>query len=551
MGQGQKRGKRLKRFDSALALSLAACFMLTIFAPMEIYLNNPEEFWYNAWFLLPWCLLLFAMALAGCLLVFALSRAAGERIYNLALAVGFVIFAGCYVEGNYLVSALPALDGTEIDFSLYTGATVKSAVVWTVVFIVTAALLAVLKAERFQNFVKWASTFLTSILLITLSVLFIGNGGHEWKEYLTSVKDNQFEMSTDANFVVLVLDAVDAGRTEEVWKAHPEYEEAFADFTYYGNTMAGYPYTECAIPLMFSGEWYENEQPYEDYVQHVFGESVFFDSLERQGYELNLYDSKLQLDEGVIGDRYESLVQMDLKLLDPGLFIKRQLKMVGFKYAPWVLKPYCRFDAHKLWNQRIMSTDNELFLWEDSAFYEDVQEDAVTYTDVRQFKMIHLEGAHAPFVYNGDVQEIGASDYDSCIEACMTLTIAYLNKLRDAGVYDNSIILVMSDHGLGDNPDTEEGRQHPILFVKGLQERHEFQVSQAPISHGDLVSAYDRLLKGEFSDHIFDWSEGDERERRYLLYNIVRRKHIEEYIQTGHASGEETLKATGRIYEYK
>ena len=52
-------------FSPGGMISLALCFMLFGFAPMEIYLNNPADFWYDAWFLLPWCLGWFAAAFAG------------------------------------------------------------------------------------------------------------------------------------------------------------------------------------------------------------------------------------------------------------------------------------------------------------------------------------------------------------------------------------------------------------------------------------------------------------------------------------------------------
>lgn len=535
----------------ALFLSLAAGFMLGIFAPMEIYLNNPAEFWYDAWFLLPWCLLFFAAVFVGGTAAACLALLCGEKAYRVFLAIYFAVFAGLYVQGNYLVTGLPALDGTEIDFGSYTGEAVKSAVVWGVVLVLTAVLAVKLKSGNFKKLVKWASLFVFLMLFSTFVVLFIGNEGYEKKDYLTCVKDNQFEMSTDQNFVILVLDAIDAGRFGQVWEEHPEYEEAFADFTYYEDTMAGYPCTDCAMPLLLSGEWYENGEPYEDYVQRVYGESAFFSELENRGYELSVYDVDLQLDESRIGDRYKSMIHTELRVSEPFLFAKRQIKMVGFKYAPWVLKSYCWFDAHRLWNQRVIDVDSELFLWEDSVFYNDLKEDEVTYTDARQFKMIHLEGAHVPFAYNEQVEVIDDADYTSCIEASMTLTMAYLDKLKEAGVYDNSVIVIASDHGLAADPDVMTGRQHSILFVKGLDEQHAYQVSRAPVSQADFVSAYGRLLEGESSDAVFDWQEGDERERRYLFYHVVNREHMEEYLQTGHASDLSTLKATGRVYDYE
>ena len=122
------------------------------------------------------------------------------------------------------------------------------------------------------------------------------------------------------------------------------------------------------------------------------------------------------------------------------------------------------------------------------------------------------------------------------------------------------MIIVLSDHGYnieGDAIDTpqrnenETGRQHPILFIKGLNENHDFQVSGAPISFEDLVGAYYKLLDGAASDDCFEYKEGDQRERRYLLYKYLGEDHMVEYMQTGYAGDESTLIPTGRVFDAK
>lgn len=77
--------------------------------------------------------------------------------------------------------------------------------------------------------------------------------------------------------------------------------------------------------------------------------------------------------------------------------------------------------------------------------YDDVKEDDITYVDGKRFKLIHLMGAHVPFYYDKDVNEVDNANYYTCIESSMTVTMAYLDKLREAGVYDNSVIIVLSD----------------------------------------------------------------------------------------------------------
>ena len=49
-------------------------------------------------------------------------------------------------------------------------------------------------------------------------------------------------------------------------------------------------------------------------------------------------------------------------------------------------------------------------------------------------------------------------------------------------------------------------------------------------------------------DEVFDWKEGDARERRFLRYSFLDDDHMQEYIQTGYASDKDTMIPTGREY---
>ena len=49
------------RLRSAGLLSVAAGFMLFLYAPLEIYFNNKYEFWFDFYDLIPLCLLMFAV----------------------------------------------------------------------------------------------------------------------------------------------------------------------------------------------------------------------------------------------------------------------------------------------------------------------------------------------------------------------------------------------------------------------------------------------------------------------------------------------------------
>lgn len=558
--QRWNKGKMILDLKPAVFLTITLCFMLFVFAPAEIYLSNQNEFWYDGYMLMPFLIKDFLIASAVSLCGFIAAYLLGNFFYTAAVYCYFTCFIACYIQGNYLVGGLPPFDGTDVNWDLYRSEIIRDVIIWLAIAIVVLAFLLILKSRKFLVLVFYASLFFFLMLGSTLTVLGLNGGLLEQKRFARFTKRDQFEMSADTNFIILVLDAIDEACFWEVWEWHPEYEEAMADFTFYNNAMSGYAYTAHSLPLMISGEWFENGEPYEDYIERIYRDSPFFNFLEEQGYSLSFYDDELQFKAGVMDGEFANITYAKLTLSDPKLFNSRIIKMTGVKYAPYFIKPYCWFNPGKLNHQRSESNDEKLFLWDNAAFYDDVNNEGITCVDDKRFKLIHLMGAHVPFWYDQYVNEVEDADYFTCIESSMTVTMAYLDKLREAGVYDNSIIFVLSDHGYNISGDAvrvpqedenQNGRQHPILFVKGLNESHDLKMSGAPVSYEDLVGAYYKLLEGNLSDNCFEYQEGDYRERRYLLYKYLDEDHMVEYIQTGYAGDEDTLVPTGRVFDAK
>lgn len=191
-----------------------------------------------------------------------------------------------------------------------------------------------------------------------------------------------------------------------------------------------------------------------------------------------------------------------------------------------------------------------MFIGTNKDFYNRVLEEEVSFTDQKCFRFIHISGGHPPFTMNENVEEVAPEEgsYEDNIKASLTITRTYLDKLKEAGVYDNSVIIVMADHGYSGMVGDYHGQQNPILFVKGMNEKHDFVTWDVPISHADLQEAYVRLINGAGSGQIFDWKSGDQRERRYLFYEGGEEDYMVEYMQPGRADNTEAMYETGNVY---
>lgn len=545
---GIKKLLDFRELSAGAAVSAAASFLLCVFGPLEIYFHNQQEFWFDLYSLLPAVLLLFAAAaLAGCVLS-AVLYLIHPKAYKAGVALGFIFFACSYVQGNFLAGNLPPLDGTEVVWADYRSDTVVSLLLWCAAVFAAVLVIRRIRMQKFCRIAKLVSGGVTLVLALTIiSVCFMTKGYAKKQDVIVTSK-GEFEMSDDENVIILCMDSVDTETFDEVMRNNPEYKKAFDGFTYFADTMGAYSFTTRSIPFILSGEWYENEEPFSDYEKSVYENSQLFSDLEDKGYKLGIYESIVPPNAQENVDRFDNVLACGSQVTSYVDFARLEMQLAGFKYAPFGLKQFFMFDMNEFYSVRRILSEYWGFDWTTYAFNQNAQWTTVTYTDEKCFKFIHLEGAHHPFHYDKDVNYIEEDEgsYEQSVEACITAAGAYLQKLKTNGVYDNSAIVIMADHGY--NWGEVSGRQDPVLMIKGMGESHKMQVSNAPVSYDDLQEAYRRLLDGKESAQAFDWKEGDKRERRYLWYEWAVDEHLVEYMQPGKASDTDAMYRTGREY---
>ena len=194
---------------------------------------------------------------------------------------------------------------------------------------------------------------------------------------------------------------------------------------------------------------------------------------------------------------------------------------------------------------------NPLYTWDLKEFATHMQEEEVTYQEGKCFRYYHLQGGHVPFLYDADLNTVGDSSYTETLEANIRVIGQFLDKLKQSDLYDNSVIIVMADHGFDpQNEVSAYDRQNPLFLVKGVGESHPLQTSLVPAAYEDLQDAYVRLMDGAAGDAIFPYQEGEKRERRYIFYENT--EHVMyEWLQTGPAWDFNAYRETGNKYPRK
>lgn len=529
-----------KEYWCSVLMTAELFFMLCIYEPLTIFFQNKDEYLCDFWVLLPECLRLFAVLFGAVSLALLVVRLILRKRFIYVVALLFWGYVCLYIQGNYMVADLPVLDGRYIYWNEYRGDMIFSTIFWIAMAIATAVLLHFLKKGKFLTLSCTLCSFVSLVLLVTGVTVGIRNDGFEKRIEQAVSAEHILDYSSDTNFVILLLDAVDAYVENDVLESYPEYAEALHDFTYYDNVSSTYIVTKLELPLMLGGHEYEQGEGVQSYRHRNIIESDFISELSDLGYRLQCYTEEVPLDT-LEARMFENVVDYTARVDNHVDFCKVLLRMVGFKYAPYPLKTYTQVLPDELNSHLQKPTDVELldFYHSDRWFAKEKNPQAYTLSEDKYFKLIHLNGAHFPLEIDRDVDYVLYSTYDEVVAGCNTIAELYIEKLKEEGIYDNTVIIITADHGINMENDNYL-RNNPILFVKGLNEHHDtMQRSSAPAAHEDFLEMYSRLLEGAQSDEIFDWEEGDYRERVYYIGE--KESKLEKYIQTGQARDKSTM----------
>ncbi len=552
---------RIRSFGKAMVpavlLVIALAVMMTYYAPMEMFMTNQDEFWFSFSMVSPilWklCFALIAFGIVAYFFAYLL----WDRFFDVMLAFGTILFLILYVQGNYLAANMPPTDGTEIIWSEYRMDMMISAVLVLAAVVLVVLLIRFLKRENFYRFVSFVSV----LVLIMLSVSFVSIDMKREKinKDYTPIVTNEyaFDMSSNKNFVILMLDATEGEMTAKVLEDDPEYKEAFKDFTFYPNTTTAYPYTSRAVPFILTGEWYENQEEYKKFEAKAMAASPLLKRLEEENFRIGMYEKNYLNDQNY--ERYDNVFMQKNTFNSEIQMMKMSIRLSLFKYSPFFMKRFFLTETNYFDGIRTPDTDHTIWLQDNDVFADLLKKSEVRIGEENCFRWLHIYGAHAPYQWTKDVKFLPEANgtYYQNVECAMTIAQRYVQKLKDAGVYDNSIIIIMSDHGYNYDKtrtggDPSLSRQNALLMIKGLNEdNEEMQISQAPLSFADLQDAYQKLLDGKPGNAVFDVPEGIQRDRRILIFKYRKENHMEEYIQTGYASDNDTMVPTGKTYDYK
>lgn len=539
-----------QKMCSAL-LGAAIGFMFCIFAPLDIFFANKDEFWFSLQHLLPVLVITFLIftAIFSIIMLFVQATKAATYIY------GFLLYTYLYfyVQGNYIPRDYGVLNGTEIDWSSYVGYGIASIVLALICVLLCVFSLVKLK-DKIYSFGKYLCIFIVLIQAVTVGVVWLQNRVSDTdstpEKFVVTNKD-LLNLSENENIIIFILDTFDSRDMLNLLDGEDaeEYQELFRGFTYYPDTLGLYPTTKGALPHILTGEVYYNNKPWKEYVQETYINNTLYETLRANDFSIGVYTEDKFLNK--VTKMYANVDTGEYYVNDNCLFASKIFELVAFNYMPHQLKRYFNLDTGEFDQLKGTISDGGAYSADVQGNYAYLVENGISVSGRGNcFRLYHTEGVHAHYTFGKNlISEPGAtySVYDEAEGNC-TFLKTYFDQMKEKGIYDNSTIIVMADHGHYDYS------QNPLFMIKNAGDTDEFSVSEEKMSFEYLHNILVFLVNGErvTEEYIRDCGEG--KERYYLYYtwddswDSDYLPKLQEMYVDGYAGDVDNLHMTGKEY---
>ena len=365
---------------------------------------------------------------------------------------------------------------------------------------------------------------------------------------------------TEPNVVVFMVDAFTGDHLAEVFENIPEYQKIFEGFTWYPDTVSPGSVTVLSVPAILGGEEYSPvffntwaEEPLAQSVNRAY--SVLPNLFLEQGFDVTLadvdgLDTELmrnycpRVDEVLVVGPSLGLAYTNAWRQAKGLPVQETVTETPFltsygvfRAAPWVIRRHIYQGGKWMdsFEKRISSEGAFALLdllpkasriLENQTGNQAEQPSSQKKSPVRgTFKYIRTMSVHSPWQLDPETnmptekrtvtrRADGAVAEHVAAELCVMRAFGnWLDWLKQEGIYDNTQIIFVSDHSVGDSTRTTAPefatlkkyhfKPEALLLAKGFNSRGPLAVDTRHMVSGDVLSMICRET-GNCSEERYD-----------------------------------------------
>ncbi|MFZ4520887.1 MAG: sulfatase-like hydrolase/transferase [Bacteroidales bacterium] len=533
----------MTKFPRLFLLTVASTlpFMLFVVAPLSFFFGNINEIAFDLdEVALPVAGLLIASSIFLFLVLLLLGR--WPKASGIVSGVLVGLAAAIWVQSQLLVIKLGQFNGRQIDWSKWTGRMVIGGIVWIIVI----GLIIFLFHKGNKRNLKMVITAVFSLgILSVLSSFMIAPkstqkhaGGEDYKDL--------FNFHPENNVLVLILDAFQSDYFNSIIKNQPQEVSELDGFTFYRNTVSRYPSTMGSLPSIMTGAIYRNQMPFPEFIASSREKFGLVRAFKNKSYTTHFAGLEgtypLAMSMQRIVDKYSSdRVSPVYEYLDYGAFraLPTFLKRAVYNNGNWFLSAVVR----KNYPPGDHGTDLRFL---------ELLEQRVSVNPVSKgsFKILHFCFPHPPLNVDENLRYeprlAGENGYARQARGAIKLASEILKLLKDKGIYDNTEIVIMSDHGtweylpaeqvvtdsvaLSEIPTKVQSSSHALLLYKPAISKGNLIVNDLPLETTDLSCILGLENNNNDCSGFIQAKSGENRRRTFYFYEWVDEDYQREYL---------------------
>lgn len=586
-----------KRIVPTLLFSAVLPFIVCVCIPFEIFANNIEQFVFAVKDFMPLAILVSIVATA---IMFFILLYLPEKGYKTVAAIYVSLALMFFIQGNYLNAGVRTLAGDGLGQKIPVTTEIFNLLLW---IIVIAGAIFLAHFKKATDIISMVAVGLASVIMLSsfMSPLALAmttknvfktkaervslNGESEFSILTTK---NLTTLSSENNVFIFVVDVMDKEYVEEAFEDRPEIFENLDGFTYFSDNISIFGHTFPSVANMLTGASYDLYKERPDYLDSAYVNPAPLDIMNANNYQISLFTKGYYAydDASCLPDYVSNVSEAErTEVIIPLPLATNFMQISLFRCFPLLFKTWVGDIDSGLFNTYLICQDAEgrdQYSTDLKRAWNYVQESKVNgeftvIDDKNVFSLVHTYGCHS-IEYDEEWDRPSGPDRKDITLSLMhsfNIIDEYIDAMKKAGVYENATILILGDHGIpkDNNSDLSDAMQTG-LFIKpsgaGGIDGAGFTTTTSQVSHSqiwatifdsenitltqDQQTAFNQTTFAEFNPSgksHFEIEEGVDVERHYFWHTYAGDCDQYKYLIVGDGENLENWKMIEHLHADK
>ena len=439
--------------------------------------------------LIPTYYILAAVAFAMILWV-SLIKLLKEEAADVVMLIMWGVLVAAYIQTLFLNGRMVVMMGQHTEYGEISTGNILNLLIWVVIILAPLCTYMIFKLKkktfRYEKVFVFSLAIISGMQIAGLLSSAISSDlpeGYDQEPVYFSY-EGAVNFNPDENILVFKLDTLDTRIVNQAFEHYPRLWDEFDGFTYYTNNTSEYFDTLASVTSMLTRHHHLPDETGWPFIERAWNRHTIVDTLKDNGFRSNLFIDRMCSFNRfeLIKDRADNIMVADGMNLHMRPFYVLTTRISLGRLSPYLLKntwlstistdfsiQYFSIDVDNNTSYfiPIVGTESDMRFYrflKQAEFSKDVEESVFL---KMHFYTAHADGdKHDPtshgYHFDEEIGEVlwGGNRFDTA-RGTFAILNYYFSRMKEIGVYDNSTIIILGDHGL-----REQYPETVALFIK-------------------------------------------------------------------------------------